>query len=165
MWESLNGILAHHTGQDAEKISHDVERDFILGAESWTRLSSKETKINQAYRPPALKSASGPPMLGDSLSTLGGPCRCLRLIFLFSRQGSVERRGKIFGGSSRSSSSWVFPVSSSTRRGPLSRQRTTPTDRISRRSIRRSSSATRHTVGSGQSRVGGRLSFLSPLLC
>jgi ATP-dependent Clp protease protease subunit len=33
MRESLNGILANHTGQDVEKISHDVERDFILGAE------------------------------------------------------------------------------------------------------------------------------------
>jgi len=33
MRESLNAILAHHTGQEVEKISHDVERDFILGAE------------------------------------------------------------------------------------------------------------------------------------
>ncbi len=33
MRESLNGILAHHTGQEVERISHDVERDFILGAE------------------------------------------------------------------------------------------------------------------------------------
>ena len=33
MRESLNTILAHHTGQDVETISKDVERDFILGAE------------------------------------------------------------------------------------------------------------------------------------
>ncbi len=33
MRESLNTILANHTGQDVETISKDVERDFILGAE------------------------------------------------------------------------------------------------------------------------------------
>jgi ATP-dependent Clp protease protease subunit len=33
MRESLNGILANHTGQSIEKISSDVDRDFILGAE------------------------------------------------------------------------------------------------------------------------------------
>jgi len=32
MRESLNGILADHTGKDAETISRDVERDFILDA-------------------------------------------------------------------------------------------------------------------------------------
>lgn len=33
MRESLNTILANHTGQDVETINKDVERDFILGAE------------------------------------------------------------------------------------------------------------------------------------
>jgi ATP-dependent Clp protease protease subunit len=33
MRESLNSILANHTGQDIAKISHDVERDFILDAQ------------------------------------------------------------------------------------------------------------------------------------
>ena len=33
MRESLNRILAQHTGRDAETIGKDVERDFILGAE------------------------------------------------------------------------------------------------------------------------------------
>ena len=32
MRESLNGILANHTGKDIETISKDVERDFILDA-------------------------------------------------------------------------------------------------------------------------------------
>ena len=31
--ERLNGILAHHTGQDLEKIQLDTERDFFLGAD------------------------------------------------------------------------------------------------------------------------------------
>ncbi|WP_022662663.1 ATP-dependent Clp endopeptidase proteolytic subunit ClpP [Paucidesulfovibrio longus] len=33
MREDLNGILAHHTGQDLEKIKHDTERDYFMGAE------------------------------------------------------------------------------------------------------------------------------------
>jgi ATP-dependent Clp protease protease subunit len=33
MRESLNSILANHTTQSLETISHDVERDFILDAE------------------------------------------------------------------------------------------------------------------------------------
>ena len=33
MRESLNTILANHTGQDVETINKDVDRDFILGAE------------------------------------------------------------------------------------------------------------------------------------
>ena len=32
MRESLNGILANHTGQGVETISKDIERDFILDA-------------------------------------------------------------------------------------------------------------------------------------
>ncbi len=47
------------------------------------------------------------------------------------------------------------PPSSSTRRGPRCKARTTPTVRISRRSIRPSSSAIRRTRGSGRSRRGG----------
>jgi ATP-dependent Clp protease protease subunit len=33
MRERLNGILAHHTGQDLETIQRDTERDFFMGAE------------------------------------------------------------------------------------------------------------------------------------
>ena len=33
MRESLNGILAKHTGQTIEKISHDTERDFFMSAQ------------------------------------------------------------------------------------------------------------------------------------
>ena len=32
MRELLDGILAHHTGQSVEKISHDTDRDFIMSA-------------------------------------------------------------------------------------------------------------------------------------
>ncbi|MEZ5373643.1 MAG: ATP-dependent Clp protease proteolytic subunit [Microthrixaceae bacterium] len=30
---ALEGVLAHHTGQDIEKIATDTERDFIMTAE------------------------------------------------------------------------------------------------------------------------------------
>jgi ATP-dependent Clp protease protease subunit len=33
MRETLNQILATHSGQPMETVSHDVERDFILNAE------------------------------------------------------------------------------------------------------------------------------------
>jgi len=33
MREFLNGILANHTGQPIEKISHDTERDFFMSAQ------------------------------------------------------------------------------------------------------------------------------------
>jgi len=33
MREALDAILAHHTGQTAEKIASDTDRDFIMGAE------------------------------------------------------------------------------------------------------------------------------------
>jgi len=32
MRESLDEILAHHTGQDVAKVAHDTDRDFIMGA-------------------------------------------------------------------------------------------------------------------------------------
>jgi ATP-dependent Clp protease protease subunit len=32
MRELLDGILAHHTGQSVDKISHDTDRDFIMSA-------------------------------------------------------------------------------------------------------------------------------------
>lgn len=32
MKDTLNGILAHHTGQPVEKIATDTDRDFIMGA-------------------------------------------------------------------------------------------------------------------------------------
>lgn len=32
--ESLNRILAHHTGQDVETIATDTERDFFMGSEA-----------------------------------------------------------------------------------------------------------------------------------
>ena len=32
MRESLDEILAHHTGQDVEKVAKDTDRDFIMGA-------------------------------------------------------------------------------------------------------------------------------------
>jgi ATP-dependent Clp protease protease subunit len=32
MRESLDEILAHHTGQEVEKVAHDTDRDFIMGA-------------------------------------------------------------------------------------------------------------------------------------
>lgn len=34
MKESLNGILAHHTGQPLDKIKHDTERDYFMDAET-----------------------------------------------------------------------------------------------------------------------------------
>ena len=34
MKESLNGILAHHTGQPLDKIKHDTERDYFMDAEA-----------------------------------------------------------------------------------------------------------------------------------
>ncbi len=34
MRESLNGILARHTGQDLEKIAVDTERDFLMDSET-----------------------------------------------------------------------------------------------------------------------------------
>ncbi len=34
MRESLNGLLAHHTGQELEKIAADTERDFFMDSES-----------------------------------------------------------------------------------------------------------------------------------
>jgi len=34
MKESLNGILAHHTGQTLEKIKHDTERDYFMDAKA-----------------------------------------------------------------------------------------------------------------------------------
>jgi ATP-dependent Clp protease protease subunit len=33
MRQALDGILAHHTGQDPEKIARDTDRDFIMGAQ------------------------------------------------------------------------------------------------------------------------------------
>jgi len=33
MRETLDQLLAHHTGQDVEKISRDTDRDFIMGAD------------------------------------------------------------------------------------------------------------------------------------
>jgi len=33
MREALDAILAHHTGQTAEKIARDTDRDFIMGAD------------------------------------------------------------------------------------------------------------------------------------
>lgn len=33
MRQSLNGILAHHTGQSLKKIEKDTDRDFFMGAE------------------------------------------------------------------------------------------------------------------------------------
>jgi ATP-dependent Clp protease, protease subunit len=32
MRETLDEILAHHTGQTTEKVAHDTDRDFIMGA-------------------------------------------------------------------------------------------------------------------------------------
>ena len=32
MRETLDAILAHHTGQSIDKVSHDTDRDFIMGA-------------------------------------------------------------------------------------------------------------------------------------
>ncbi|MBM3675117.1 MAG: ATP-dependent Clp protease proteolytic subunit [Actinobacteria bacterium] len=32
MRETLDEILAHHTGQSVEKVAHDTDRDFIMGA-------------------------------------------------------------------------------------------------------------------------------------
>ncbi len=32
MRETLDEILAHHTGQTVEKVAHDTDRDFIMGA-------------------------------------------------------------------------------------------------------------------------------------
>jgi ATP-dependent Clp protease protease subunit len=32
MRELLDNILAHHTGQDVEKVAHDTDRDFIMSA-------------------------------------------------------------------------------------------------------------------------------------
>jgi ATP-dependent Clp protease protease subunit len=32
MRETLDEILAHHTGQTTEKVSQDTDRDFIMGA-------------------------------------------------------------------------------------------------------------------------------------
>ena len=32
MRESLDEILAHHTGQTVEKVAKDTDRDFIMGA-------------------------------------------------------------------------------------------------------------------------------------
>ena len=34
MKESLNGILAHHSGQPLDKIKHDTERDYFMDAEA-----------------------------------------------------------------------------------------------------------------------------------
>lgn len=34
MRESLNGILAHHSGQEIEKVSADTERDFFMDSET-----------------------------------------------------------------------------------------------------------------------------------
>lgn len=34
MRESLNGILAHHSGQEMEKVSADTERDFFMDSET-----------------------------------------------------------------------------------------------------------------------------------
>ncbi len=34
MKKSLNGILAHHTGQSLEKIKHDTERDYFMDAQT-----------------------------------------------------------------------------------------------------------------------------------
>jgi ATP-dependent Clp protease protease subunit len=32
--DTLNGVLAHHTGQSLERISIDTERDFFMGSEA-----------------------------------------------------------------------------------------------------------------------------------
>ena len=32
MRETLDEILAHHTGQTVEKVANDTDRDFIMGA-------------------------------------------------------------------------------------------------------------------------------------
>jgi ATP-dependent Clp protease protease subunit len=29
----INALLVHHSGQSAEKLEHDVERDFIMSAQ------------------------------------------------------------------------------------------------------------------------------------
>jgi ATP-dependent Clp protease protease subunit len=34
MRESLNGILAHHTGQELDRVAADTERDFFMDSES-----------------------------------------------------------------------------------------------------------------------------------
>jgi ATP-dependent Clp protease protease subunit len=33
MRDTLNGVLAHHSGQSIERVAADTERDFFMGSE------------------------------------------------------------------------------------------------------------------------------------
>ena len=63
MRQSLNALLADHTGQEIERIERDVERDFILDAEQATNYGLIDQIITKK------KDPSTPPVEPTSSST------------------------------------------------------------------------------------------------
>ncbi len=51
MKESLNGILAKHTGQPLEKIQVDTERDYFMAAEDAKTYGLVDEVITAAHQP------------------------------------------------------------------------------------------------------------------
>ena len=59
MRETLDEILAHHTGQTVEKVAKDTDRDFIMGANEAKEYGIVDEVITQ---PGAGRSAGVPPV-------------------------------------------------------------------------------------------------------
>ena len=50
MREALDSIVAHHTGQDVDKVARDTDRDFIMSAtEARTTASSTRSSPTASY--------------------------------------------------------------------------------------------------------------------
>ncbi len=58
MRENLNQLLATHTGQTVEKISQDVDRDYILGPEEAIKYGMIDAIIEQRQLAPAALSGA-----------------------------------------------------------------------------------------------------------
>ena len=52
MRESLNQLLARHTGQTPEKVAQDVDRDFIMEPEEAVKYGMIDSIIEQRQLPP-----------------------------------------------------------------------------------------------------------------
>ena len=47
MRKRLDEILAHHTGQDLEKVARDTERDYFMSAEEATKYNLIDRVISK----------------------------------------------------------------------------------------------------------------------
>ena len=59
MRENLNQLLATHTGQTVDRVSHDVDRDYIMSAEEAIQYGMIDAVIEQRALAPALLSGRG----------------------------------------------------------------------------------------------------------